>query len=1008
MDTGLISQSQIDSNLRRTAIEKYISLLKQEQLEYLAYKYFGIYEDGILVGYECPYSGKRLTNRSDIVLEHIIPVASKGGTVLFNCIPASYETNSTSEKGAKHLIEWWFDKKCKYNDEKAPHRLEKLVNYILEAYDIVFNETTMEELEESYLLFLDDSYGEYDEDNESNDYSNDKKEEQILEDQAKHNHITSYLGFLNDLVRQLKKSNIDTTEIQNKIKELENKGIFEDITKIELVQKCLQQTLINILGDDNRSYLTYSLNINVKRLMDSIPYTKEEEITNEIQNRLNNINKLCIKNNISIIDYFKNLRDIEEVDILYNNIPKLSQRDIDIFIENIEIGHETKIQIFIEMLNQAETLEEIASILKSYSTEHFRTYKKDKSGNIIKDEQGHPIIDKEYDSIVNNFWISNPQILSIIRKEYKELSNKLDEYYVDTRSGQTCNEGRILRQNILIEMLNQAETPEEIASILKNGSTEHFRTYKKDKSGNIIKDEQGHPIIDKEYDSIVNNFWISNPQILSIIRKEYKELSNKLDEYYVDTRSGQTCNEGRILRQNILIEMLNQAETPEEIASILKNGSTEHFRTYKKDKSGNIIKDEQGHPIIDKEYDSIVNNFWISNPQILSIIRKEYKELSNKLDEYYVDTRSGQTCNEGRILRQNILIEMLNQAETPEEIASILKNGSTEHFRTYKKDKSGNIIKDEQGHPIIDKEYDSIVNNFWISNPQILSIIRKEYKELSNKLDEYYVDTRSGQTCNEGRILRQNILIEMLNQAETPEEIASILKNGSTEHFRTYKKDKSGNIIKDEQGHPIIDKEYDSIVNNFWISNPQILSIIRKEYKELSNKLDEYYVDTRSGQTCNEGRILRQNILIEMLNQAETPEEIASILKNGSTEHFRTYKKDKSGNIIKDEHDKSIIGKEYNSTVDQFWSHNSSNIIQMLFYGSEYNSDKYDPARNNVLQYLKVSSIDEYIDKLDKSKKKNKVLIELRDKLKEEKESLIKENDELRNMTDEINRKKAI
>ena len=34
-------------------------------------------------------------------------------------------------------------------EENALYRLERLVNYILEAYDIVFNETTIEELEES-------------------------------------------------------------------------------------------------------------------------------------------------------------------------------------------------------------------------------------------------------------------------------------------------------------------------------------------------------------------------------------------------------------------------------------------------------------------------------------------------------------------------------------------------------------------------------------------------------------------------------------------------------------------------------------------------------------------------------------------------------------------------------------------------------------------------------------------------------------------------------------------
>ena len=37
----------------------------------------------------CPYSGKVFTDYRKIVLKHIILVDSKGGTVLFNCIPTS-------------------------------------------------------------------------------------------------------------------------------------------------------------------------------------------------------------------------------------------------------------------------------------------------------------------------------------------------------------------------------------------------------------------------------------------------------------------------------------------------------------------------------------------------------------------------------------------------------------------------------------------------------------------------------------------------------------------------------------------------------------------------------------------------------------------------------------------------------------------------------------------------------------------------------------------------------
>ena len=152
----MLNSTQIISNLRRTADKGLISLLNQRQLEILALKYFGVKDEyGNYIAYTCPYSGKTFSDFNNLILEHIIPVSSNGGTILFNCIPASKEINGSNEKGAKHLIEWWTN--SKYWDDDAPNRLEKLVNYMLEAYSEVFNEYSYEELVESYLNILDDN-----------------------------------------------------------------------------------------------------------------------------------------------------------------------------------------------------------------------------------------------------------------------------------------------------------------------------------------------------------------------------------------------------------------------------------------------------------------------------------------------------------------------------------------------------------------------------------------------------------------------------------------------------------------------------------------------------------------------------------------------------------------------------------------------------------------------------------------------------------------------------------
>ena len=138
---NLISNTQIESNLRRTASKGYISLLDREQLINLSLKYFGVYENGQLIGYQCPYSGKIITDYNDIVLEHIIPISSKGGTILFNCVPAHVSINGKNEKYTNDLFEWWYkSEECFQNLSEEEKRIEygkrlyNLTSYIIEDY----------------------------------------------------------------------------------------------------------------------------------------------------------------------------------------------------------------------------------------------------------------------------------------------------------------------------------------------------------------------------------------------------------------------------------------------------------------------------------------------------------------------------------------------------------------------------------------------------------------------------------------------------------------------------------------------------------------------------------------------------------------------------------------------------------------------------------------------------------------------------------------------------------
>ena len=166
----------------------------------------------------------------------------------------------------------------------------------------------------------------------------------------------------------------------------------------------------------------------------------------------------------------------------------------------------------------------------------------------------------------------------------------------------------------------------------------------------------------------------------------------------------------------------------------------------------------------------------------------------------------------------------------------------------------------------------------------------------------------------------------------------------------------------------------------------------------LRDKLDDYYMNTRSGQISVEGNQRRINIFIEMIKRAKSKEELSEIFKVRTNKPFATYKKDANGNYIED--------KTYGG-IGRFWSNNKDKIIiPQLFFTEKYLSSEYDTVRKRVMDYLnslrkkrnlsEFRTINEYIDTLDKKKKEVKVLIELRDSLLSRKEQLVIENESLK------------
>ena len=873
----IISDKTIQTNLIRTANEGLLSILDNNLMHSLAYKYFGIYENNELIGYQCPYSGKIYTNQKDIILEHIIPVKSGGGTVLFNCIPASIETNSTTEKGAKHLIEWWIS--SKYWDIDAPKRLEKLVNYILDGYENVFNTYNIDELEETYLDYMEEDLYSYDEDFEL------RKSDLVSEIQARHNHINSYQGFLNDCIEQLRKSKIDVSYIENRLNTIQNqKHIFEDIERFKFFQNIIKKLIVEYIGDDNRSYLTYALNINIKKLMSSIKQESPEQIYSELKQRLENINDICKENGVSFNDYLKDLRDIEEVNILYLNQNQIEEHIKEVFINNIKIGIDTKIDVFINMLSQ----------------EKYTGYSLNSVGRVAPNENNifgsrNKIQFEGYENIesltTGRFWNSHSskiiKRLLILKeqaatKEEKQKYKKVEEA-IEIYEFITQIEKRI---DIFINMLSQ----------------EKYTKYYLDYVGRVAPDD--------------NNVFKGNNQIPF---EGYENIE------LLTTGRFWWSHSGDVIKR--LLTLKEQAQTEEE--------------------------------------------------------KQKYKKAEEAIEIYEFITQL-----EKRI---DIFINMLSQ----EKYTGYLVNS---HGRL--DPDTNNILKTD--NKVFFEGYENIeklnIGQFWSNNSteiikRLLTLKEqaqtKEEKQKYKKAEEA-IEIYEFITQLEKRI---DIFINMLSQ----------------EKYTKYCLNSLGRVAPNDNNifgsrNKIQFEGYENIEGlttyQFWNSNSskiikRLLTLkeqAQTEEEKQKYKKAEEAIDTYNFINQFERKI---NVFINMLLQEKYTDYNGNLPNQNNIFVFR--------NKIPFEGYERIEGLN----TSQFWSNNSPSIIQKLFYDEYKGIFEYNKAREAVLTYLKVNTIEEYIDKLDKAKTKNKVLIELRNSQLNEIDRLTKENQLLSNelYNEELKRK---
>ncbi len=852
----LISDTQIYENLRRTSKKGLISLINKNQLIDLALKYFGVYDDNhTLMGYTCPYSGRLITDFSELELEHIIPISSNGGTALFNCIPASKEVNGFREKSNKNLIEWWAN--SKYWDSDAPKRLEKLVNYILDGYKIVFKEYTAEEVETSYLSMNINGNILKDDD----DLTIGKLKKKKIDKERK---IQSYLGFLNQCIAQLNNNNIDTNQISDKIESLEANNIFQDIDRYTLFQNILQKCIKERINENDRSYLRYSLNLDIMKLMKSISSSNKGEIYNEISNRLTNIETLLNKNNLSLIDYFESLTDISDNNIIYKNISEISDENINIFIKKIKVVFSSKVNIFIEMLNNGNS-----NVLMYRNNETFNGHPNIPIGTFWSHNRTF-ILSKLNDSdivakqLINEWNFSND--LEAKTKVFIEMLNNGNSNILMKRNNETFNRhpnipiGKFWETNrdFIVSKLKDSDTvAKKIISEWNfsndlEAKTKVFIEMLNNGNSNILM-KRNNETFNRHPNIPIGQFWSSNREFI---------VSKLIDS---DTVAKKLINEWNFsndleAKTKVFIEMLNDGNS-----NILIQKNNETFK---------------GHPNIP------IGQFWSTNRDF----------IVSKLKDS--DTVAKQLINEWNFsndleAKTKVFIEMLNDGNS-----NILIQKNNETFK---------------GHPNIP------IGQFWSTNRDF----------IVSKLKDS--DTVAKQLINEWNFsndleAKTKVFIEMLNDGNS-----NILIQKNNETFN---------------GHPNIP------IGFFWSNNrPFILSKLNDSDIVAKQLINEW--------NFSNDLEAKTKVFIEMLNNGNS-----NILMKRNNETFNRHP---------------------NIPIGQFWRTNRDFILSKLFIVLKDNAF-HDKARQTVLNYYKVNSIEEYYQKQEAKKKKSSEVKKLR-KIKAELEN---------------------
>ena len=616
---NLISYSQVDGNIRRTADRGLISKLYRKQMNALALKYFGVDTNGNytenkeeIVAYRCPYSGELIKDLSTSHLDHILPVSSNGGTVLFNCIPILDKVN-LSKKDEPNLLVWW-----KEQDYFNYDRLERLIQYMLEAYTLAFKEPTEEELYDYDSSYSSDDYIEND------DLSIDLRSKSNKTNN--HSQNITYYQLLTDMINELSK-NRDVSIYSTQLNNLKEQNTFGNINEIEKVINSVQKVFKEALGEDSKKYLSYSLKIDMNKLLKSF---KTKDYENEIKQRLYFIEKLIRDNGKQIEDYFESIQDIDEYNLLYYDNP--TDEQITIFINNIKISHESKIRIFIDMLsdkkytNYINGLPDNNNIFSFYNEVGFEGY-------------------EDIDGLnTSQFWTNNSdKIIKTIYIQKQKLESKENRTQVDDE--------RLNKLNIALKAIddydfanknNSKRRIEKFIDMLANSKYTNYINGLLD-SNNIFSLKNKIPFDGYEHIEGLNTsqFWTNNSsKIIETIYAQKKELENKENRTQIDDEKLNKLNLAlKAIDDYDFANKSNSKRRIEKFIDMLANSKYTNYINGLLD-SNNIFSLKNKIPFDGYEHIEGLNTsqFWTNNSsKIIETIYAQKKELENKENRTQID-----------------------------------------------------------------------------------------------------------------------------------------------------------------------------------------------------------------------------------------------------------------------------------------------------------------------------------------------------------------------------------